>query len=511
MRLTLLNKFSPTAPATANPQTYTKLILTDPSSGSLILSHPTSMRNSFIRKLAPATLALALIPSIATSVHAADADDLKQLRDQIHALEQKLLVLERKQEIKDEDAATAAKAAPKISITDKGFTLASADSANSFKLRGLVQFDSRIFFNDNGVLNNTFLLRRARIITEGTFAKNYSFQIVPEFGGGTGAAASAFTVLDANVGVTINKALQFKIGKFKEPVGLEMLASDSWTFFNERSLATNLVPNRDIGIQASGEVLDGKVNYMVGVFNGIADAASSTNADFDNEKDIAARIFASPFKNDAGSPVQGLSFGVAATFGRQKGTSGRTAGYKTDGQQTFFSYAATTAADGETWRVSPQFDYRNGSFGAIGEYVLSTVNVRPSATTGPKAELQNKAWQLSAGYVLTGEDSSANGVQPKQNFDFVNGTWGAFEVTGRFANLKIDDAAFPLYASAATNADEATTFGLGLNWYLSKAVRVTLDYYQTKFDFAPGAPAISTTPLLRQDEKGFITRFQVSF
>ena len=35
---------------------------------------------------------------------------------------------------------------------------------------------------------------------------------------------------------------------------------------------------------------------------------------------------------------------------------------------------------GQSWRVSPQFDYRNGSFGAIGEYVLSTVNVRPSAT-----------------------------------------------------------------------------------------------------------------------------------
>ena len=41
-------------------------------------------------------------------------------------------------------------------------------------------------------------------------------------------------------------------------------------------------------------------------------------------------------------------------------------------------------------------------------------------------------------------------------------------------------------------------------------VRLTFDYYQTKFDFAPGAPAISTTPLLRQDEKGFITRFQVA-
>jgi phosphate-selective porin OprO/OprP len=468
------------------------------------------MRNSFLRKYTPAIVALVLSSTVGPRLGAADTDDLKALRDEIRALEQKILVLERKQEIKDEDAAAAAKTAPKVSITDKGFTLSSADNANSFKLRGLVQFDSRIFLDDNGILNNTFLLRRARLIAEGTFAKNYTFQIVPEFGGGSGTAASAFTVLDANLGVTINKELQFKFGKFKEPVGLELLASDSWTFFNERSLVTNLVPNRDVGIQASGDLFNGTVNYSAGIFNGVADAASSTNADFDNDKDVAGRLFVSPFRNDASSPVQGLSFGVAGTFGRQKGASGRTAGYKTDGQQTFFSYAANTIADGESWRVSPQFDYRNGSFGAIGEYVLSTVNVRPSAT-GAKAELQNKAWQLSAGYVLTGEDSSATGVVPKQNFDFANGTWGAFEVAARFADLKIDDKAFPLFASVATNADEASTFGLGLNWYLSKAVRVTFDYYQTNFDFAPGAPLISTAPVLRQDEKGFISRFQVSF
>ena len=138
------------------------------------------------------------------------------------------------------------------------------------------------------------------------------------------------------------------------------------------------------------------------------------------------------------------------------------------------------------------------------------MNVRPSAT-GPKAELQNKAWQFAAGYVLTGEDSSFTGVVPRQNFDFSNGTWGAFEIAARYADLKIDDAAFPLYAPAASNADQATSLGLGLNWYLSKAVRVTFDYYQTKFGFAPGAPAVSTNLLLRQDEKAFITRFQVSF
>jgi phosphate-selective porin OprO/OprP len=454
--------------------------------------------------------ALITAAALTVSLVAAPADsaDLQALREQVRALEQQLKVLARQIELKDEAATAAAPTIPKITVNDKGVTIASADAANSIKLRGLVQLDHRAFFNDGGAAaglnNNGFVLRRARLITEGVFAKNYSYQLVTEFGG------SAVSILDANVGITLNKALQFKLGKFKSPIGLELLQSDSWTFFNERSIATNLVPNRDLGIQASGDLADGRVNYTVGIFNGVADGASTNNADFDNEKDIVARVVTTPFKNDAGSPLQGLTLGLAGSFGREKTASGRSGGYRTDGQQTFFSYAATTVSDGQSWRLTPQLDYRKGSLGVIGEYILSTVNVRPSAT-GPKAELKNKGWQLAAGYVLTGEDSSYAGVVPRNNFDFANGTWGAFEVVGRYANLKIDDAAFPLYASAASNANEASSFGLGLNWYLSKAVLFKLDYYQTNFDFAAGAPLISTSPALRQDEKTFISRFQIAF
>jgi phosphate-selective porin OprO/OprP len=361
-----------------------------------------------------------------------------------------------------------------------------------------------LFFNDNGITNNSFVLRRARLISEGTFAKNYNFQLVTEFGG------SAVSILDANFGVNVSQALQFKFGKFKSPVGLEQLQSDSWTFFNERSIVTNLVPNRDLGVQASGDLAGGRLNYTVGLFGGIADGASTTNADFDNEKDGVARLIATPFKDDAGSFLQGLTFGVSGSLGREKTTAGRTGGYRTDGQQTFFTYLANTTTDGQNWRFSPQLDYRNGSFGLLSEYVVSTVNVRPSAT-GAKQELQNKAWQVAAGYVLTGESSSATGVVPQNNFDYAKGTWGAFEVVGRYANLKIDDAAFPLFASSAASANKASSVGLGLNWYLSKAVLFKIDYYQTKFGFAPGAPAVKTTPLIRQDEKAFITRFQLAF
>ncbi len=345
-------------------------------------------------------------------------------------------------------------------------------------------------------------MRRARLISEGTFGRIYSFQLVTEFGG-----TSAPSVLDGNLGVALSKAVQFKFGRFKAPVGLELLQSDYATFFAERSLVTNLVPNRDLGVQVGGSFADGAFTYAAGIFNGVADGASSTNVDFDNDKDVVARVFAQPFKNDKDSPWQGLSLGVAASLGREKGAAAVTAGYKTDGQQTFFKYNSTLVADGRIWRVSPQAYYYCGSFSTLGEYVVSTVNARPVAA-GTKTALQNRAWQLAAGFVLTGEDASFTSVTPRQPFSWDDGTWGAWQIVARYANLKLDDNVFPLFASPATNAGEATSAGIGLNWYLSKTVRTSLDYFQTRFS---NPVPVSSTQILRQDEQALITRFQLSF
>ncbi len=456
------------------------------------------MRNSYLRQLAPALLAsLSLLPTTR-------ADELSDLKETLKVLEQKILVLERKQEIKDEAAAAAAPTTSKVSVTDKSVTLSSADAANSLRIRGLVQLDNRVFFGDGGsVANNSFVLRRARLIIEGTFDKQFSYQIVPEFGGATPS------IMDANFTWTLAPEFGLKFGRFKAPVGLELLQSDSWTFFNERSVATLLVPNRDLGILAQGDVLGNKLNYTVGIVGGVADGANTTNSDFDNEKEVDGRLFATPFRDDAGSPLQGLGFGIAGTYGRAKGTNGRTAGIRTDGQQSIFSYLASTITDGPNWRVTPQLDYRYGPFGLQSEYVLSVVNVRPS-TTGKLSQLENKAWQVSAGYVLTGENSSYNGVVPANDFNLSKGTWGAFEVTARYANLKIDDSAFPLFANPITSINESTGQAIGLNWYLSKAVRFTFDYYQNQFDRISTAPP-TANPILGHDEKVFISRFQLAF
>ncbi len=431
---------------------------------------------------------------------AADADEIKQLREQIRALEQRLDELERKQASSQAEATAAAQTAPSVSVSEKGFSLASADSAYALRLRGLVQADSRLFLHDGGLANNSFVLRRARFIAEGTIDRIYDFQLVPEYAG------SSVTVLDANLAMTLSPAAQLKFGRFKPPIGLELLQGDASTFFAERSLVTNFVPNRDLGAQLGGNFLDGAVTYTAGAFNGVADGANSTNVDFDNDKDVVARLFAQPFKSDTSSPLQGLGFGVAGSHGRQKTAAALTSGYKTDGQQVFFRYNSTTIADGQSWRFSPQASYYNGPFGMLGEYAVSAVDVRTTASVS-KTELHHHAWQLATGYILTGEKSSYSGVVPARSFRPGQAGWGAWEITARYANLKIDDNTFPVFADPAASASEATAWGVGVNWYLNKTVRATFDYFQTRF----GTLLPPTSVLLRQNEQALVTRLQLVF
>ncbi len=440
-----------------------------------------------------------------------DKDEIETLREQIRQLDRKLRVLERKQELRDEEAAAAAKSAGKVAINDRSVALVSGDSANTLRLRALVQADSRWFFDSPINNHDAFLIRRARLIFEGTLNKIYQFQVVPEFGGTSGNGT--LTLLDANLTVAFTPEFQVKAGRFREPVGLEQLQSDSVAFFAERSVVSQLVPNRDIGVQLGGDLLGGTISYAVGVFDGVPDGTSNaTNTDNNNRKDVAARVFVQPFKNARGSVLQGLGVGVAGSLGRQNGAAGGlTSGYKTDGQQTFFSYRSTAVAKGDTWRISPQAYLYSGPFGAQAEYVVSRVDVLSGTV---RQSLDHKAWQLSAGYVLTGEDSSYNGVVPRQSFDPGAGTWGAFELVGRISNVDLDNASFLGGASSAANpansATQAAAYGIGLNWYLSRSVRAMFNYFHTEFDLAPGAlPAFNA--VIAKDENALLTRLQLVF
>src|SRR5437016_592703 len=227
----------------------------------------------------------------------------------VEELEQKVKILERNRELDQEAAEAKAKEAPKITIGSQGFGFKSADDAFGIQLKGVLQIDSRTFFGDAGIAgNDSFLLRRARPILQGTVFRDFDFQFVPDFGG------SSPQIFDAYINYKYNPALQLRAGKFKTPVGLEQLQSDQDVMFNERGLPTALVPNRDMGFMLHGEVLDGTISYAAGIFNGVGDGRNTSNVDFEDDKSFAGRLFFEPFKKTDISILQGFGLGVGGSF-----------------------------------------------------------------------------------------------------------------------------------------------------------------------------------------------------
>ena len=467
-------------------------------------------------KLPPWAVAAAVIgsPWVSTFHLLADGttDTLESLKQQIQQLDQKVRVLERNRELDNEAADDKTNDVPKITLDQKGFSFTSADGNFSISLKGILQFDSRTFFKDGGIQGNDgFLLRRARPIIAGTVLRDFDFLFVPDFGGTSGSA-----IQDAYLNYRFQPELQFQFGKFKSPVGLELLQSDPDTYFNERALPTDLVPNRDIGAELHGDLFDGSASYAAGVFNGQGDARNSSNADFEDDKEFAGRLFLRPLMKSNLSALQGFGFGAGGSYGDSSTanalpatTGGTTPGYVTDGQQQFFSYRNTVVASGRHWRVSPQGAYYYGSFGLLGEYVIAAQQVQTNTLN--TAALKNTAWQITGSWVLTGEDASYKSVVPAHPFDPSAGHWGAVQLVARYARLDIDRDAFPSFADPTASARSASAWSVGLNWYLNRNVLVKTSFSRTTFSGGGGAGATAPAIVIRQPENVLFTRVQLAF
>jgi phosphate-selective porin OprO/OprP len=146
--------------------------------------------------------------------------------------------------------------------------------------------------------------------------------------------------------------------------------------------------------------------------------------------------------------------------------------------------------------------FRN-AFGLLAEYIVSNQEL---SIGGVREDISNKAWQATASYVLTGEDTGYRGVvKPSRPFNPGTDGWGAFEVVGRYGALEIDDDVFPLFADPSVAASKATSWTLGLNWYLNSNLKLVLNYLQTSLEGGAAAGAD------REDEKAVFTRLQVAF
>jgi phosphate-selective porin OprO/OprP len=464
---------------------------------------------------------------LASFAGAARADDAPTTTD----LDQRIKVLERQLEIQKEEADAKAKDATTASAGEKGFSLKKGDY--EIKFSALAQVDGRFFVDDGPTddqpasprFNDGFRLRRLRPTIQGSLGKLVSFRFTPEFAGdgsglggnssGTSATNGGASIVDAYIDLNFDPAASLRVGKQKGPIGLERLQSGGAIDFVERGYPTELVPNRDLGVALFGSVLSNTVTYTAGIFNGTRDGRDIDGQDSDNRHEFEGRIFAEPLKNQPGV-FQGLGFGIGGSTGTKLSAAGAAnlPQLRTPGQNVFFQYNATAAANGTETRWTPQAYWYYNNVGLLAEYVSAKQEAKntvtagtPAVTTVTSGKFTNDAWEVTATYVLTGEDTSYKGVvKPKNSYAIGAPGWGAFELAARYGELDVDNDLFKEgFANASTAASKASSYGVGLNWYLNSNAKIVLDYDHTKFD-GGGVGGQD-----RLAEKAIFTRLQLTY
>ncbi|HKH46055.1 MAG TPA: porin [Thermoanaerobaculia bacterium] len=154
--------------------------------------------------------------------------------------------------------------------------------------------------------NDRFYLRRARLNATGKFLEEFDFRLEGEFAG-TLANTSGLRAQLTDAYVTWNRhpAASVRFGQFKTPYGFEQLYGDPRLFTLERSLVNDrLTLSRQMGVQVGGDLLEKRLTYAVGAFNG---NGANNNFNDDDRFLVAGRL--------AGVPWQGKLLGRQASWG----------------------------------------------------------------------------------------------------------------------------------------------------------------------------------------------------
>ncbi|TAJ70946.1 MAG: porin [Phenylobacterium sp.] len=443
------------------------------------------------------TSALAVLLA-STSAHA-----MAQTTDErIAALEARIAALtgelsDLKAETKKANQDINKKLAATATLSNARPTITSADGANRFAIRAVAQFDAAAYDRRNDVPNGADFnsgsnFRRARLGIEGTVAKDWNYNLTGEFGGSGSEAAqlNAAYVEYAGWKPAEGVAARLRIGAWATPTGLEDATSNTEGLFLERAAVAEMVRNLAGGDGRSGVgvLANGQRWTATAVFTG---ALVGGTGEFDEQTGYLARLAFAPVHGEdyaihVGGNIQ-VVLSVADTgAGAAKVTQVRLRErpeLRVDGTRLVDTNALN--ADGVTaYGLELGANYRNFQISA------EAFQVDVDRTTGFNPRFGG--WYVQGAWTITGEQhawSSATGgfkgIKPANNFSPADGTWGAWEIAGRYSVLDLDDHAGN--AGVATPAGgvrggEQTIATVGLNWYPNAVYRFQAQYQHVNID-----------------------------
>ena len=353
---------------------------------------------------------------------------------------------------------------PVAKIDRKGFNIASPDSEYAIKIGTRLHAEGSTHSGDlpAGVdPNNGFELRRARIETKGTLDKNWNWVAEVDL------ADNKVSLKDFWLGYKTQNGTKLSFGHQKQPFNLSLEMSSNDIPFIERSVDNYLVSpfmDRAIGFRAENS----GANWFAAA--GVFGESVSPNATTGDEGwGLTGRFVYSPVIKDN----QVLHLGVRAATRRMASNSQN---IRINDETTHLSslrIVDTGQLNGieSVDLLGAEAAYALGAFSIVGEY--NTLNSNGNGV----ADADFDSWSIYSTWSLTGESRASSyridsgefkRLTPASNFDAGNGTWGAWEIAIRYADINLNDALIV--------GGEESVFTSALNWYPNTNIRFMLEW-----------------------------------
>lgn len=508
---------------------------------------------SGLRALSAIFLVGACLPAAAAPATAATDNKIEALEAQIQELQKQVQQLKtdtaqqmvevqaQQQETRKRQASSAT-----VTMTNGRPTISSPDGAFTASLRTLVQADWGYYMQSRAAtalptaygpdLSSGMNMRRVFLGIQGKIFSDWSYSFIYDFGGPStetpGHIMGAYLQYDGLA------PWAFRIGAYAPPVSIEDSTTSSDLMFLERNSPTTVQRNiagaegrESLSIIYAAERLFGAVSLtgdkIADGSKALAAAGATAAPVYDEQTAMIGRLSYLPISNADAHWIVGVN-GLdvfrfadstpngAASLATTSGATAKNAITLSDLPEfsvdsngaTLINTGALPARHAWSWGLETAANYQN--FFVQAAYYAYGVGRAPvayttytSATTSGTTVVQPSndsfsAWYVQASWIITGERHVYNPAtgsfgppKPTSPFSLKDGTWGAWEIAGRYSdtdlNDHVDDASslitgwngaatrtYTFYNTVRGGHQRIVT--MAANWYINGNVRLGLDY-----------------------------------
>jgi phosphate-selective porin OprO/OprP len=276
-----------------------------------------------------------------------------------------------------------------------------------------------------------------------------------------------FTWFDYRLDIPLTANLNLSVGKQKEPISMERLASLAHLPMQERSaMADSVMPARNHGITLSGNAASSNVSWAVGAFNNWVDSGESFS---DTSSVLVGRATWAPAALQSDSNLFHVGLGLRRSDAKQPLRARSQPEFNK--APLYVDTGPLSADDQMTYNLEAY--WRNGPYMLGFEYIGTDVNA-------PQLEDPFfSGYHLTGSWAVTGEmrgyRKRSGTFDPLPVARPVNqGGWGTVELAFRYSNTDLADG--------IVDGGNMDVYSLGVNWWFTRSAHLALNYRRINLD-----------------------------